>query len=306
MKTILLSVMFHNDVNFIKEWEILRNEYNKIIKKHHLPIKILGYCESNNSYVDRENDVIYVSTNSDRLYGKYYWFEKNVKYFFGNFDYYIKTNTSTIVNLQLLNAFVQSNQIDDNLIYTTQIYHIRYKPINDMKDMDGLSKCCPFGRGNFLLMSSKIENMIIKTTDDILSKPEYNDHTYIWRLDDRTIGQIVNEYFDFKILNNIQIFRSDSDDNVLFNSINLDDLNSVFAIQFKDYSNDRNFENEFIIEKLIFSIYENGDFTYQNIDNLIIDSLVKENKCVEFDWVMYKTNYELLKLIYELNKNNIQ
>ena len=121
MKKILILVMscqdefFQNQVNTIKEmWAkpILEGKYPNI----DFIVYEGGYDK--HSY-DKENHILKVRCEDDldNTYKKTYYafnlINNNIEY-----DYIFRTNTSTYVNVDLLNKFIQSLD-DDNIVYTS-------------------------------------------------------------------------------------------------------------------------------------------------------------------------------------------
>lgn len=255
MKTILLSIMLHNDKNFINEFKLLKDTYNKIILKHNLPIKVVGYMESDNgnNYIDIYNEIIYVACGKNNLTDKFILFGINSKYFFEDFDYYIKTNTSTIVNLQLLNHIVQENLLDDNTIYG--IEKLTFFSDNYRDDSNIFS----YLRGNFILMSNSIYEKII------YNKEYYNV------IDDVFIGYCTQDN-PIITLKGIQVFNKlngiDFYSGSWLKDITCDEFKNLIAIQFKDNKKDRDFFEEYSFCKLLSFFYLCNDIDYSYITNL--------------------------------------
>lgn len=90
------------------------------------------------------------------------------------FDYVLRTNTSTFVNVKLLNAFVQSLNNDDE-VWAGDIISLS----NEFAPYP----LCLYGRGNSLLLSCKHVNLIIDQGISFL---------YSNIVDDTVIGNILN------------------------------------------------------------------------------------------------------------------
>ena len=94
-----------------------------------------------------------------------------------DYDYIFRVNTSTYVNVDLLNAFVQSLESDENL-WCAELYSLSEAMVPFPLYL--------FARGNALLMSSFIVDIILS---------EGFSYLYFNMTDDNTIGNILNSYW---------------------------------------------------------------------------------------------------------------
>ena len=101
------------------------------------------------------------------------------------YDYILRTNCSTYINVKLLKLFVNT-LTDDKLIYSNSIYC--------SKDGCGPYQWSLYGLGNSLLLSKFWVNIIIKNNVNNLKKFNFNklSTNSIYNIDDNAIGFTVN------------------------------------------------------------------------------------------------------------------
>jgi hypothetical protein len=93
------------------------------------------------------------------------------------YDYIFRTNTSTYINVQLLNEFIQSIT-DDNILYGSEIY--------SLSESTCPYPLCLFARGNSIILSKKHIGILLKDSYPLL---------YLNLCDDYTIGSIINSHW---------------------------------------------------------------------------------------------------------------
>lgn len=178
------------------------------------------------------------------------------------YDYIFRTNTSTFVNVDLLNSFIQT--IDtENIIWTSELYSLKESP-------------CPYpymiyGRGNGIILSKNIIKRILHNGLNIL---------YLKAHDDWGIGLVLNSEYMSNNLNYLDFIKSYT--HGWYKSVNVqydnghslctysnmnnsfDFLKKFITIQIKNYE-DRYKENESHYE--LYRIFSN------NMDENIDDSV---------------------------------
>ena len=235
MKKILLLVQSCNNELFEKEIECIKETYANNLPSN---IDFIYYTGDNDKEELVEN---YLKlTCSDDIYSTFrktycaLWFLhiNNMQY-----DYIVKTNTSTYINIKLLNEIINSIE-DDKKLYCTELYSLS----------DG---CCPmplalYARGNCIILSKYWQNIILNEGISFL---------YLNITDDKTIGNIHNsfliktrqQYIDnfvcfphgwYKCINN-----QDEENNhkLCKYGASLDDYSNFLTVQIKNYG-DRNLE----------------------------------------------------------------
>lgn len=143
-------IMSCNEEHFNEEEQVLRDTYLSILPENiDYIIYKGGYDEDR---YDNETHTLYLNVNDDldHTYHKTYKAFSYVNSLF-EYDYIFRTNTSTYININLLNAFVQT-LLDTNTMWGGEL----------MYDI-GNNKCVTtiYLRGNGLLMSKDIVNTII-------------------------------------------------------------------------------------------------------------------------------------------------
>lgn len=180
-KKIVILVMSCNDDFFTKEEMICRQTWAKpVLKGEYDNIEYFSYTGgSDRSYVDFKSKKIYCKSGD----GIFETYQKTLEVFnlldkFDiEYDYIFRTNTSTVVNVGLLDAFVNSG-INDKVVYCGEIYTI------------GLP--CPltnsiYARGNSVIFSKNIVNVIQDFDKHVIVPPTLF-------ADDNIIGNIINVY----------------------------------------------------------------------------------------------------------------
>lgn len=116
----------HEDPLILKEFELLKEHYNKIIDYFCFPIKYYGVraTEEGETRIDKENQIIWLHADNIKEYDKSlickvidcfkFIEESDIEY-----DVIIKGNTSSYLNLIILNNLIQKDT--ENAIYTGQI-----------------------------------------------------------------------------------------------------------------------------------------------------------------------------------------
>lgn len=105
---------------FEAEEDIIRHSWGEIINNFS-NISYFSYSQSDNDqcYIDKKKQKIFVPCN-DTIFGT--WTKtlrtfRTIDYFNIDYDYIFRTNTSTYINVPLLNDFVQSLDDNDDCIY---------------------------------------------------------------------------------------------------------------------------------------------------------------------------------------------
>lgn len=170
-----------NDKFFIEQTNIIKETWAKnIINKTYSNISFMSYVGSETYEIYNDEDYILTVKCEDDLDNTFKktiyalkWIENNnIEY-----DYIFRTNTSTYINVPLLNAIVQQ-LTDENIVYASDIYSLTEgncpEPLNI------------YGRGNGILISKKMVNVLIKESINLL---------YLNIVDDMAIGNILNSYW---------------------------------------------------------------------------------------------------------------
>lgn len=142
MKKLLILSMLCNKEKWLNEANIVRRTWaNDILQKKYNNIDMYFFTSSTNGedYVDENAHVIYVNSKD----GVADTAEKTIKafkYSLNNFDfdYCILTNTSTVLNIKLINEFINSDLIDEKCFYGGKLI-CRFN-------------ACLFFRGNFIML----------------------------------------------------------------------------------------------------------------------------------------------------------
>lgn len=162
MKNILLYIQSSNHPIFQKNILALVKGYKRIIERHNLNITIhtvCGFIEGRENYI--EDTLINVD---DHQFAKVN-FVALEKFINEPFDVIIKTNTNTVVNLQLLQMYCDSTYFDENTVYTNIVH---YPDPELHKDYPGKITDIIFPSGSFTMASKQIWEQIVNHYDDAI------------------------------------------------------------------------------------------------------------------------------------------
>jgi len=190
MKNILVLSFMHEDPLILKEFELLKEHYNKIIDYFCFPIKYYGVraTEEGETRIDKENQIIWLHTDNIKEYDKSlickvidcfkFIEESDIEY-----DVIIKGNTSSYLNLIILNNLIQKDT--ENAIYTGQIVCMKNSSIMNF-----------FVRGNCICMyHNHIHDIITadveSTENKILEELRDFDRQILEKADDVIISKIL-------------------------------------------------------------------------------------------------------------------
>ena len=247
---------------FIREENLIKQTYAKdIIEKKIENIDFWSYSASqdNKIHINKEIHRIEVPCD-DSLLGTYQKTIKTLKviqYLNIKYDYIVRTNCSTYINVQLLNNFIQSLE-DDKIIYAGGVY--------STKDASGPYEFCLYGVGNSLIIPKFWIDVLINNSLSDFKK--YNTITdeaalnSLYHIDDNAIGFMVNTYALNNNINCIDIWQSFNIPMV--NTIPKEPFKYVM-IPFRMYSENR--EKEFEICKLIHNSIKNSK-VYDKIEEI--------------------------------------
>ena len=182
MKKILITVMSCDKEFFINQEKLIKQTWAKdIIDGKYPNIDIVFYMGCpviNETYFDDDLKTIVLKCEDDldntfkKTIRAFEYIDNNYEY-----DYIFRTNTSTYVNVQLLNEFIQSIT-DDNILYGSEIY--------SLSESTCPYPLCLFVRGNSIILSKKHIDILLKDSYPLL---------YLNLCDDYTIGNIINSYW---------------------------------------------------------------------------------------------------------------
>lgn len=180
MKKILIMVMSCNDEFFVTQEQVIKETWIKKIDKFDNINYIIYRGDPNiqKHKYDKQEHLLTLKCEDDvnNTFKKtYYAFNLAHKIF--DYDYIFRTNTSTYVNVELLNEFVQ-NLDNDEILWSSDLYSLS-------------NSFCPYplylyGRGNGILLSKKLVDIILC---------EGISYLYLEKCDDWLIGNILNSYW---------------------------------------------------------------------------------------------------------------
>lgn len=193
MKNIIILVMSCKDPFFQEQEKLIDETWGKDILEGKYPnITLVKYHGDEEENKIKDN-IMYLHCEDDinSTFKKSYLALSLCKRYY-QYDYIFRVNTSTYVNVDLLNAFVQSLKQDD-VLWCAEEYSLS-------ESMTPFPLYL-FGRGNALLFSKYLVDIIISQGFSYL---------YFNMTDDNTIGNILNSYWmknNMNYLDHIKSFR---------------------------------------------------------------------------------------------------
>lgn len=191
MKKILILAMSCNQDFFIDQEKHIKKLYAKdIIEGKYPNIEFYTYTASYDSkyHINKQLHKLYVPAD-DSLIGT---FEKTLntfklsKHLNFDYDYILRTNCSTYINVELLNRFINEIELNDKHVYTGSIYL--------SESGTGPYNWCFYGVGNALLLSKFwVDVIITHNPKDFKNYVKTPDENY-YKIDDNTLGLIINSY----------------------------------------------------------------------------------------------------------------
>ena len=228
MKKILILVMSCKDNFFIEQEKYIDNTWGKDILEGKYPnITLIKYHGGeDNTYISKNEIGIHCEDDINNTFKKTYAALSLCKGNSINFDYIFRINTSTYVNVPLLNEFVQS-LTDDKVLWCAELY--------SLSEAMTPFPLYLFGRGNALLISNYLVNVLLRDGFPYL---------YFNMTDDNTIGNILNSYWmkrDEDYLQHIKSFRHG-----WYRCIGADVTTANTICQWKNENCDFNFMKTFV------------------------------------------------------------
>ena len=309
MKKILIMIMSCNDEFFINQEKVVKETYITQIDKYGFDnINYLIYRGDENVLkhkYDKEQHLLTLRCEDDvknSFKKTYYAFKLASKIF--DYDYIFRVNTSTYVNIRLLNEFVQNlHEDEDDLVWASELYSLS-------------DSFCPYplyiyGRGNGLLFSKKIINRILQ---------EGVSYLYLEKCDDWMIGNILNSYwiksgddylkwircFKHGWYKCVPIEQPNNHKLCVYGNQNKDwnFLNQFITIQIKRYR-ERHLENDQYKE--VHEVFENNEYSKEEL-NKHIESIFEysNNPSIFIGSSIGYTDYESWKNCNKMELYNFQ
>ena len=214
-KAIILS-MSCNQERYINEENAIRQTWGKeVLEGKYDNIELLFYRGgSDSTYL--EKDVLHL-TSDDTLFGTYQKTMDCFKWLVENkeFDYIIRTNTSTYINVDAIQQFLSLKNVQKDTIFCPHL------------TINSWSKYTPYGGGHYLIIPKNI------ITDIFLMYKHLN----LNGIDDAIMGLLMGAYYGYKYFEE-HILQIDSVSDIKQYCPN--ELNKAWCIRIKDESNSEN------------------------------------------------------------------
>ena len=268
MKKLLILAMSCNQDFFIEQEQHIKKLYAKdIIEGKYSNIEFYTYTASFDSkyHINKEEHKLYVPAD-DTLEGT---FEKTQNVFKllnhlnFDYDYILRTNCSTYINVELLNRFINEIKLDDKKVYAGSIYLSEFGT--------GPYNWCFYGVGNALLLSKFWINIIIKTNPKNIKNYVKTKNEPYYKIDDNTIGLIINNY---AFNNNMDMYNIWENFNFpLINHIPIDPQNYL-VIPCRQYNKENKRDNEKYALNKIHETIKKSDINKVNLNNILKEQYI--------------------------------
>lgn len=225
---------------FIQQEKNIKELYAKDILEglyENIDFWIYTASEDEKYHVNKSQHKLYIPCD-DTLGGTYektYKALKLIEKLGFEYDYILRTNLSTYINVNVLNMFVNSDVIDDKHVYCGGIYCA--------KNATGPYEFCFYGCGNALLLSKFWVDVI---THNHVSKYRYNNFVFnpeepYYKIDDNAIGLVINSYALYNEMDMFDIWQ-----NFKWQEPGTipPDVNNYLAISFREYNHEGTRDNE--------------------------------------------------------------
>ena len=248
----LVLVMYCNQDFFIREEKKVRETWAKdILNKEYSNLDFFSYTASTNgeTYVDYDTHTLYISCD-DGLNGTT---EKTAKCFkllsdegiINEYDFILRTNTSTYINVSLLSELMNSNLLNTKLVYGGDIYCSRC--------FCGPYNYSYYAVGNCMILPTRYMKLFtMKRVKQCIEK-YYNvipdNRGAVSEIDDLALGFVINCYAEYKL----NIYHKDMY-KAFGNNRALTYVNQYISTPIRIYNGDR--EKEFELYDLLHSVYD--------------------------------------------------
>lgn len=264
-KKIIVLVMSCNKQFFNNQLKTLREHlYAKdILQKKYNNVDFWSYSASYDDkyHINKDIHHLFIPCNDDlqHTYEKTYKALKFINELGITYDFILRTNTSSYVNINRLQQYVET--AEKSLIHTGAIYC--------SPDGTGPYNWCFYGVGNSLLLSDKWVNIIINNPVEKykqLNKVE-SPNNHLYKIDDNAIGLVANTY---ALINELDMYS-------IWKSFDIPNINTIpehpenyIVIPFRQYNHESTREDEkdnaMYIQQQIEQYYINNSIENQHIN----------------------------------------
>lgn len=160
MPKLIILILTANQDLFLNSYNELRNHYIQMGKRYNIPLSVIGYVgDSDTIFLDEETGILHLDCPDNEISNKLI---RAAQYIQSNMDYdfVVKTNTSTIINLRLMYLFMRDSRVDWNKIYCKS-----YLLSSEIGPDKTKWFSCP--SGTYAICSRKVFDTIFDSPDNI-------------------------------------------------------------------------------------------------------------------------------------------
>lgn len=295
-KAVILAMSCNKDI-FLQLEKAIKNTYaSDIFDNKFKNISFWLYTASydNKYHINKKQHKLYVPCD-DSLHGTFDKTQKAIKLLntIEDYDYIIRTNCSTYININVLNIFL-NHYTNPDKIYSGNIY----------ASYEGSAPYyySLYGTGNSLILSKKWIDLIVNTNINNLKSQNFTNNTNVYTIDDNAIGFIINSYLINHQKNICDYWQSFNMPQ--FNN-NFLPLNVYMFIPVRAYDQEnRQIEIEYMnnLHNTIISEYKTPDIIEISklLDEPVIyfmkgQKQIKMNRYKAIKWLQYNSNIPYIK-----------
>lgn len=149
----VILVMSCNQERFINEEIIIKKTWGKAILEGKYPNLFIYFYRGGEELIYNEDEHLLLIDCNDDLSNTFIKTQKALKWVENNiidFDYIIRVNTSTYINIKAILSFLEMDNIDDEMLCGNGLI------------INNSNKSIPFLRGQFLIMPKKIVSVLVQ------------------------------------------------------------------------------------------------------------------------------------------------
>lgn len=152
-----LFIQSSNQELFVKNTKILLDYYKRIISKKKYDIQVYSYTSNGmkNNDISIVGNEIFLPCNDGDVAAKTKLLMKVISEKFSDLDVIIKTNNSTVINIEQLYSFILSNEYNEDVVYCCEVVADKTAWRENPNHAYYKSGFYAYPTGNFMLFSKK-------------------------------------------------------------------------------------------------------------------------------------------------------
>lgn len=215
-KKVLILSLSCDIEEYVEEENVIKETWGERIFSGELyNFDVLFMHSSTKDYINYDKHIIftkskdgYYDTGEKTLKSLILLNEQNV-----NYDYILFTNTATVINVDLVDSFVNSEFIDNDKVYGGKLIF----PVSHV----------PFFRGDFILVHKTLINEMIKTARNFMERKYPNDEAITMCLIQyrKSLGaEVLNQFVELNSIDYFEDFNFNDADQYFYVNTKIRDI----------------------------------------------------------------------------------